>query len=83
MPERMPPGTRVRLTESCPWPERCGLLGRVATVPENQHNIYPNVGLRSNEVIVLLDEDPIGTNFQPRWWTCVLDIASVEAVPDA
>lgn len=76
----MKPGNRIRLTETCPWPERVGLLGVIATPPDDYGDIYPVHGLGRGEVIVLLDEDPFDHPPIARWWTCVLSRRSVEVV---
>ena len=74
-------GARIRLTASCPWPERVGLTGVIATPPDG-YDLYPVAGLGHDQVLVLLDEDPFERpNLTSHdWWTCVLNRRSVEAV---
>ena len=60
------PGARVRMNETCPWPERRGCDGVVVTPPRD--GMYPQPA--PWEVVVKLDDDPLGYN--DRWWTCVL-----------
>lgn len=66
-----------------PWPERVGCTGRIVT-DELPDGIYPRAGRAADEVIVLLDDDPIanwhGGYDQERGWTCVLFRSDVEAI---
>ena len=59
---------RVRVVGG-PWPERIGAVGVI--VPKLRRE-YPWVGLGRNEVVVLLDDDPLGRT-DGRDWTHVID----------
>lgn len=64
------------------WPERIGCTGRIVT-DDLPDGIYPRSGRRATEVILLLDDDPIGSwpGEEERGWTCVLDRSDVEVEP--
>lgn len=73
------PGTRVVVNAWSAWPERVGARGTVVAPPQKG---YPQPA--PNEVLVLLDRDPLGPGAPPartkegRRWTCVLDRRSVD-----
>lgn len=70
-------GRRVRLTDTCPWPERRGLEGVVVAPPSD--GTYPQPA--KSEVIVKLDKDPLTPALSGhQGWTCVVDRKSVEVL---
>ena len=72
------------MNERCPWPERVGCEGVIVerpTGPEGQ--LYPWHGRGRDEVIVLLDDDPLlplRTGSSVRRWTCAVDRQCVEVI---
>lgn len=72
------PGRRVCLNENCSWRERVGCEG-VIVDPAIFGGIYPGDKPLRGEVIVLLDDDPIGVKNEQ--WTCVTDTRSVTSLP--
>ncbi len=78
--DRTPPGSRVRLNDTCIWPERRGCEGVVVAPPHD--GMYPQPA--KSEVIVKLDADPLHSrpwdSPSYEWWTCVIDRKSVEAI---
>lgn len=75
--------TRIIVTGG-PWPERHGCAGRIVT-DELPERIYPRAGRGRNEIIVLLDDDPLdswhGEDDRERGWSCVMDRNDVEVIP--
>lgn len=54
-----------------PWPERIGCTGRVVARDRDE---YPFNGLGKNEVVILLDDDPLTRNRKVHpSWSCVMD----------
>ena len=72
----LPAGTRVRLNADNPWTGRAGCEGTVVDGPD----VYPWHGCGRNEVVVLLDDDPLGAT-RDKTWTCVLHRRSVTVLP--
>lgn len=73
-------GQRVRLNERCVWPERVGCAGVIvepSTVTEAGR--YPWHGRGPNEVILLLDNDPLGDG-EGRGWSCATSLDTLEAL---
>lgn len=70
-----------------PWPERIGCLGRVVTPPAG-YRTYPFDKRVTSEVIILLDDDPLGAtehHTSGPAWTCAIgrkDVRSVMAESD-
>lgn len=67
-----------------PWPERIGCAGQIAEPTPEETLYYPFAGRSSNEVIVLLDNDPLKPDKPFRRWTCALlrkDVKFLEAKP--
>ena len=81
--QRLAPGTRVRVNEHSPWPERVGAKG-VIVDPETFGGIYPADARWkrwAHEVIVLLDDDPLMSGeSRARHWSCVMDWRSIDVV---
>ena len=74
----LPAGTRIRLGEE-PWPERTGCEGEVVEAP-NGLGVYPDL-LGDDEVIVLLDDDPlVPPDRRHEGWTCVLSTSRLEVL---
>lgn len=73
----MKPGTRVRMNDACPWPERRGCLGVVVAPREG---VYP-MAVAGCELI-LLDADPLQRDKRDRWWTCQTSRSSFDVVTD-
>lgn len=63
---------RIRIVGG-PWPERIGCTGVTVTGP----NRYPWAKLPKSEVVILLDEDPLGATHDDPQWTCALSRRSV------
>jgi hypothetical protein len=79
---RPAPGTTATLNDRCVWPERRGLLCIVLDTTGAEHQ-YPVSGLGDNEVIVLVNADPLGptsrlANGQP--WSCCTSIDSLDVI---
>lgn len=72
----MKPGDRVRMNEQCPWPERVGCEGVI--VAPRADRVYPQPP--KWEVIVLLDNDPLGglRNDEGFAWTCCIRRKAVD-----
>lgn len=76
-----------------PWPERIGCEGRVVD-DELDPRIYPLKGRAGNEVVILLDDDPLShepkgefstTAEQDAAWSCVIgrkDVVELDPVRD-
>lgn len=69
-----------------PWPERIGCEGRVVD-DELDPRIYPLKGRGRNEVVILLDDDPLRTGSKPAddQWSCVIgrkDVVELHPVRD-
>lgn len=67
-----------------PWPERIGREGRTVE-DELDPSIYPLKGRGDNEVVILLDHDPLripGAVPSDDCWSCVIGRKDVEAIPD-
>ncbi len=76
----MKPGTRIRMNDRCVWPKRRGATGVVVAPPAG--GTYPGP-IPASEVLVLLDDDPLGSRdrYPPdRGWTCVTSKISVRCV---
>jgi hypothetical protein len=70
---------RIRLNDKCPWPERIGCEGYLVQPTEVEAKVYPWAGLGTNEVIVLLDDDPLDIHGRAvRGWSCVVSKATIE-----
>lgn len=77
--------TRIRVTGG-PWPERVGLEGSLVE-PTEYRDEYPYNGLMRDEVIILLDDDPVGAALRSTaarfWvehpeWTCIIKRSNIE-----
>lgn len=83
------PGTRVRMNDRCAWPERRGAEG-VVVAPKVPGQYPDRRGLGTVEVLVLLDDDPIpvcectergcARHHDAGWWTCAIDVRSVDVL---
>lgn len=75
---------RVTVNKGCPWPARVGCAGQLVERPTGPAgDVYPWPGLGSREVVVRLDQDPLG-HYQPGGfqgltdgWTHVDDAANL------
>jgi hypothetical protein len=69
-----------RIAESCPWPARRGLLCEDVT-EQMDPDKYPRAGMGPNEVIVLIDDDPIAlaAGSHPGW-SCVMGRRHLEPI---
>ena len=66
-------------------PERVGLEGCILIPTPEQAKHYPFLGRSKDEVIVLIDDDPLngpGTKFAGGWWTCAISKACVIDIGD-
>jgi hypothetical protein len=70
--------TRIEIVGG-PWPERIGRQG--VTVDDPGDGIYPFDKRASNEAVVLLDNDPLGSG--TRSWTCVYSKRYLRYLPGA
>lgn len=73
---------RIRVTGG-PWPERIGLEGCIVIPTPEQAKLYPFNGRAKNEVIVLIDDDPLngpGTKFCDEPWSCAINKANIEII---
>lgn len=78
----MKAGTRIRMRPTTVWPERVGSEGVVVEAP-NGPGVYPDDPRDKNRVIVLLDDDPLGTqryDSEGSAWTCALSRGDVEEI---
>jgi len=75
----MPAGTRVRMNGKCPWLSRVGCLGVVVAPLANGTYPQPSRG----EVLVLLDDDPLGWMMHTAGWSCVVSVASLDVLGSA
>lgn len=77
-----------------PWPLRRGLRCRVLTpfdTPSYPANKYPWVGLGTSEVIILIEDDPIGggdgefsgEHSSVTGWSCAIRRADVSPIDPA
>ncbi len=73
------PGDRVRLNDQCPWLNRRGCEGTVVG-PESPQaaKVYPWPHLGRNELVVLLDHDPLALNRGQPSWSCVIDAGALD-----
>lgn len=76
---------RVRVIGG-PWPERIGCEGTIVEAPRG-YDRYPWAGSGRNEVVVLLDHDPLtapayADNYGGQAWTCVIGRRDVEPVEE-
>lgn len=69
-------GERIKIVGG-PWPERIGSLGYVVADPGD--GIYPFDKRLRDEVVVKLDDDPLGAGYDT--WTCVIRIKDVKWLP--
>ncbi len=53
------------------WPERVGCTGVTAPIGDN---LYPWAGRGVNEVVVLLDDDPLRIAGHDPRWSCVYGV---------
>lgn len=72
-------GTRIRLRDSVPWESRRGCEGVVVYAP-NGPGVYPDDPRNPDQVIVLLDEDPLIYAGHSPSWTCVVQHRDVEVL---
>lgn len=65
-------GDRVRFNERSVWPERVGAQGVIVGPPNAEvAGRYPWHGRGPNEVIVLLDDDPLKKRYDVlQGWSC-------------
>ena len=75
------PGSRVVLTEACPWRERRGCVGVV--VRPRSDGVYPQPA--KSEVLVLLDRDPLDirpyvVSQDSLGWSCVVPTMCCEVL---
>lgn len=75
-------GTTALLNDRCPWPERRGLLCIVVDTTGAEHQ-YPAHQVPDDEVIVLVNADPLGptsrlANGQP--WSCCIGIDALDVI---
>jgi len=82
MPDLTPDAQRIVMNDRCPWPERVGATGRIASPPPDYGDIYPVHGLGKHEVIVLLDDDPLQPG-RDDWWSCVTRRDAIDVMTDA
>lgn len=73
----LPAGTRVRFTDQSCWPERVGCTGTVVDGPGR----YPWHGVGKNEVVILLDDDPLHPPQDSPAWSCVAGLRMLEVLP--
>lgn len=66
------PGDRVRITDTCVWPERRGLFATVMAPPAD--GTYPQPA--PWEVLLRVDDDPL----VHRAWSCVMPAKDTERV---
>lgn len=79
-PGAIPIGTRVRVGQDCPWPERRGSVGTVVAPPAD--GTYPQPA--SWQALLLLDDDPLCATRQDAGvrWSCAMDAHHLEALGD-
>lgn len=73
---------RIRIIGG-PWPERIGARGFIRYPTTSEAKVYPFHGLGRDEVVVLLDDDPIDrgrSNAAQADWSCVMPVSAVEVV---
>lgn len=76
----IPTGTRVRILDTCSWPERRGLQATVVT-DRLDSSCYPVHGKLATEVVVLIDDDPLAQrSAHPEAWSCVMSEADMEVI---
>lgn len=68
----LPPGTRVRILPSSPWPARVGLTATVVAPASNR--TYPQPA--PWEVILKVDDDPFALAHET--WSCVMSKKDVQ-----
>jgi hypothetical protein len=72
-----------------PWPERVGCYGHIVEfepTAEWPTPMYPWAGLGDGEVVIVIDDDPIGfdTTIMATTggnWSCVMAAADITVVP--
>lgn len=66
--------TATHMIVDGPWPERHGCLCAIAEPTPEQAARYPFTGLGNNEVVVLIDNDPLPPpGMTTNVWSCVID----------
>jgi hypothetical protein len=64
------------VADSCPWPERRGLVAYQMLPETGDRNVYPFAGIGCDEVVVFIEDDPL-THRPDSEWTCVLGKADI------
>ncbi len=92
----MTPGTVCKINDRSPWPERRGLTAVVVDTRGAEHE-YPVHGLGRDEVIVLINADPLSPPlvnadpFSPPWqkqlpnghqWSCCINKRSLDVIEE-
>lgn len=72
---------RIRVTGG-PWPERIGCEGVIVEPTPEQAKVYPWPGRGKDEVIILLDKDPllIGPWRPGHYWSCATSRRNVRVI---